>query len=89
VLEGDSLTGPGFVTDFGDLAPFGQYINDHLDHRYLNDVLGGVAPTSERLAWHLARWLEDHLVGSLGGRLAVVRVSETPSSWAEYVLDLT
>ncbi|MEU8333686.1 6-carboxytetrahydropterin synthase QueD [Micromonospora sp. NPDC048839] len=89
VLEGDSLTGPGFVTDFGDLAPFGQYINDHLDHRHLNDVLGDIAPTSERLAWHLARWLEDHLVGDLGGRLAIVRVSETPSSWAEYVLDLT
>ncbi|MFG1918142.1 6-carboxytetrahydropterin synthase [Micromonospora sp. NPDC048898] len=89
VLEGGSLTGPGFVTDFGDLAPFGQYINDHLDHRHLNDVLGDIAPTSEWLAWHLARWLEDHLVGDLGGRLAIVRVSETPSSWAEYVLDLT
>ncbi|MDG9674798.1 6-carboxytetrahydropterin synthase QueD [Micromonospora sp. DH14] len=89
VLEGDSLTGPGFVTDFGDLAPFGRYINDHLDHRHLNDVLGDVAPTSERLAWHLAQWLKDHLAESLGGRLAVVRVSETPSSWAEYVLDVT
>ncbi len=89
VLEGDLLTEPGFVTDFGDLAPFGQYINDHLDHRHLNDALGDIAPTSEQLAWHLARWLKEHLADSLGGRLAAVRVSETPSSWAEYVLDLT
>lgn len=89
VLEGDSLTGPGFVTDFGDLTPFGRYLNDHLDHRHLNDVMSDVEPTSERLAWHLAQWLKNHLVESLGGRLVVVRVSETPSSWAEYVLDLT
>ncbi len=86
VLGGDTLTGPGFVTDFGDLAPFGRYLDDCFDHRCLNDVLGGEAPTSERLARHLAEWLERHLADAVGGRLAAVRVSETPGSWAEYLL---
>ncbi|WP_080636112.1 6-carboxytetrahydropterin synthase QueD [Salinispora mooreana] len=88
ILEGDSLAEPGFVTDFGDLDPFKQYIKSNFDHRYLNDVLGeDVPPTSEQLARHLAHWLENHLTDSVGGRLTAVRVSETPSSWAEYVLD--
>jgi 6-pyruvoyltetrahydropterin/6-carboxytetrahydropterin synthase len=86
VLQGDTLAEPGFVTDFGDLAPFGRYLDDQLDHRHLNDVLGGEVPTSERLARYLAEWIERHLAGALGGRLAAVRVSETPSSWAEYLV---
>jgi 6-pyruvoyltetrahydropterin/6-carboxytetrahydropterin synthase len=86
VLEGETLTGPGFVTDFGDLAPFGRYLDECFDHRHLNDVLGGEAPTSERLAQHLAEWVEGQLADALGGRLAAVRVSETPSSWAEYLV---
>jgi len=29
----------GFVIDYNDLAPFGDYIDNALDHRDLNDVL--------------------------------------------------
>jgi 6-pyruvoyltetrahydropterin/6-carboxytetrahydropterin synthase len=83
VLAADEVTGPGFVTDFGDLAPFGSYLEKVLDHRDLNTLLP-FQPTSERLARHLAEWFTEHLGARVGGRLESVRVSETPTSWAEY-----
>ncbi|MFF2955878.1 6-pyruvoyl tetrahydropterin synthase family protein [Kitasatospora sp. NPDC057965] len=86
VLTADRLVAPGFVTDFGDLAPVKQLIDSTLDHRVLNDVLP-VAPTSENVAVWLAGWFVEHVEPSLPGRLASVRVSETQSSWAEFVLE--
>ncbi len=85
VLVADTLVEPGFVTDFGDLARFGRYLADRFDHRLLNDVLP-VAPTSEHLARHFADWLGEHLAGAVTGRLERVRVAETPSTWAEYLV---
>ena len=72
----------GFVVDYGDLAPFGQWIDNHLDHRHLNDVLDD-NPTAE----HLARALLDVLrktLAPLSLRLidVSVSVSETPKTWA-------
>ncbi|WP_235854189.1 6-pyruvoyl trahydropterin synthase family protein [Nonomuraea aridisoli] len=32
-LTADQLTGPGFVTGFGDLSPFGTYLAECFDHR--------------------------------------------------------
>lgn len=84
-LELDELVEPGFVTDFGELAPFKRYLDERFDHRFLNDVLG-VAPTSELLARHLAEWFLAHLQPHVPGRLVSVRVAETPSSWAEYAV---
>ncbi|SDN70478.1 6-pyruvoyl trahydropterin synthase family protein [Streptomyces wuyuanensis] len=84
VLTADDLVPPGFVTDFVDLAVFGVYLNEHLNHRILNDVLP-VSPTSENLAHHLAEWFIENVEPRVPGRLAAVRVSETASSWAEYV----
>lgn len=83
VLE---LTGPvkehtGFVLDFGELATFKHWIDTHLDHRHLNDVLGsGMATTAENLAEYLfmvARALYGTVVSG-------VSVSETPKTWATY-----
>lgn len=82
-LEREELVKPGFVTDFGDLAPFKRYIKARLDHKDLNEVLE-IAPTSELLAWHLAGWFIEHLEPQLPGRLTAVRISETATSWAEY-----
>jgi 6-pyruvoyltetrahydropterin/6-carboxytetrahydropterin synthase len=87
MLVADDLVPPGFVTDFGDLAPFGAYLAACCDHRYLNDVLP-VVPTSELLAQHFAEWITANLAGDLLGRLFAVRVSETPTSWAEFVVDV-
>ncbi|MFF3114791.1 6-pyruvoyl tetrahydropterin synthase family protein [Kitasatospora sp. NPDC057904] len=86
VLAADRLVGPGFVTDFGDLGPVKKMIDGTLDHRVLNDVLP-VAPTSENLAAWLASWFVEQLEPGLPGRLVSVRVSETASSWAEFVLE--
>ncbi|MDP4511755.1 6-pyruvoyl trahydropterin synthase family protein [Nonomuraea turcica] len=80
-LAADELTGPGFVTDFGDLSPFGTYLDEHFDHRDLNDVLD-VEPTSELLALHLARWFLDNVQPIIAGRLVAVTVSETRKTWA-------
>jgi 6-pyruvoyltetrahydropterin/6-carboxytetrahydropterin synthase len=83
VLIAAQLSGPGFVTDFGDLTPVKRMIDGELDHRVLNEVLP-IVPTSENLAAHLAGWFLEHVEPSVPGRLAAVRVSETASSWAEF-----
>lgn len=78
-LASETLNTHGFVRDYHELAPLKRYIDDELDHRHLNDVLGNDSVTSEHLAKHLydwcaARWPET----------AAVKVSETPKTWAEY-----
>jgi 6-pyruvoyltetrahydropterin/6-carboxytetrahydropterin synthase len=84
VVASDKLIPPGFVTDFGDLAPVRQYIDTALDHRDLNEALGA-EPTCELIAEHLADWFGSYLAGAIPGRLELVRVWETATSWAEYI----
>ncbi len=86
VLVTTTLRGPGFVTDFDDLRPFGDYIDHELDHRDLNEVFG-FQPTCELLAEHLYDWFLTHVQQHVGGRLDALRVSESPTSWAEFALD--
>lgn len=86
VLASQTLVAPGFVTDFGELAPLGRYIADRLDHRNLNDALD-TPPTSEGVARHLADWFLIHLQPLVAGRLVRVRVSETPTSSASYLVE--
>lgn len=83
VLTADELTGPGFVTDFGELAPVKRFIDGTLDHQVLNEVLP-VVPTSENLAAYLAEWFVETVQPGIPGRLEMVRVSETASSFAEF-----
>ena len=78
-LRAPALTAVGFVRDYRDLAELKTFIDETLDHRHLNDVLGHDQTTSEHLAlwlygWCRGRWPET----------AAVRVSETPKTWAEY-----
>jgi 6-pyruvoyltetrahydropterin/6-carboxytetrahydropterin synthase len=82
-LTASQLTPPGFVTDFGDLASFRRYLDEHIDHRHLNQVLD-VEPTSEHLAEHFFAWCAANLQPSVPGRVTAVRVWETPASWAEF-----
>ncbi|SRR5712691_596134 len=86
LLTADQLTGPGFVTDFGDLAPFGRFLAENLDHRLLNEVLL-CEPTSELLARYLAEWFTVNLGPEIPGRLTAVWVSETPTSRAMFEID--
>jgi 6-pyruvoyltetrahydropterin/6-carboxytetrahydropterin synthase len=79
-LTGDVLNHHGFLHDYGDLAPFGKWLDDHLDHRHLNDVLDG-QPSAENMARWLALVVADK-VPLPDGVAVAVGVSETPKTWA-------
>ena len=81
VVELSSLTlnQYGFVRDYTELKPLKEYIDDTLDHRHRNEVLGDDCATAELLAKHLYDWSKSRWPETSG-----VRVSETPKTWAEY-----
>ncbi len=79
VLQGADLDSVGFIRDYRELSALKSYIDETIDHRHLNDVMGHDRTTAEVLAkwlydWCKAKWPET----------AAVRVSETPRTWAEY-----
>lgn len=81
-LSGDDLNEYGFLLDYNDLKPFGQWLDDTLDHRHLNDALG-FQPSAENMARHLATVARDLL--DIPETVTVgVAVSETPKTWAEW-----
>lgn len=81
-LQSATLDEVGFIVDYGELAPFKQFLDDNFDHRHLNDVLT-FNPTSERFAQFLCRRIRD-IVPLPEDVRVVMHVSETPSSWASY-----
>ncbi|MET9664865.1 6-carboxytetrahydropterin synthase [Streptomyces sp. NPDC006475] len=83
ILTAPSLEEPGFVADFGALAPFKEFLNTELDHHNLHEILP-CEPTSERLAQFLAGWFIQNLQPAIPGRLVAVLVRETQSSWARF-----
>jgi len=86
-LAAEQLDDRGFVVDYGDLAPFKQWLDEHLDHRHLNDQLDG-NPTAERMAATLYDVARVTLAGVRGWGtswwVAAVRVHETPKTVAEF-----
>lgn len=78
-LSGETLNGAGFIRDYLELAALKDYIDDQLDHRHLNEVLGDDLVTAERLARHLFDWAAERWP-----EVSAMRVSETPKTWAEY-----
>jgi 6-pyruvoyltetrahydropterin/6-carboxytetrahydropterin synthase len=79
VLQSATLDSIGFVRDYRELSIVKEFIDNNLDHRHLNEILGHDQTTSEVIAkwiydWCKARWPE----------VVAVRVSETPQTWAEY-----
>lgn len=69
--EPDPLT--GMVIDFADIkAVVAPVVEEHLDHRYLNDVEGLGNPTAE----NVAHWIWERVQASLPG-LSAVEVRET------------
>ena len=79
VLSETRLTDDGFIRDYGELKPLKLYLDNAFDHRHLNSVLGSALDTTaENLARHLLLWCR-----ALWPEVVAVRVSETPSTWAE------
>ncbi|GIH73320.1 6-pyruvoyl trahydropterin synthase family protein [Sphaerimonospora thailandensis] len=83
ILTASELEDPGFVTDFGDLAPFKKFLDTELDHHNLHEIMPS-DPTSERLAQFLAGWFIQNVEPGIPGRLVAVRVRETERSWARF-----
>lgn len=76
--ENWELNDVGFVRDYGDLAPIKNWLDKNFDHRNLNNILA-FNPTSELFAKFIYdSWYSDF------PQLVAVRISETPTSWAEY-----
>lgn len=65
----------GMVCDYAEITMAWEALREQLDHRTLNDVHGLDNPTAELLA----QWIASRLQLPL---LVLVRVSETPDTWA-------
>jgi 6-pyruvoyltetrahydropterin/6-carboxytetrahydropterin synthase len=78
--EDHALAPPGFVRDYRDLDAFKKWVDATLDHRHLNEAMGGgIPPTAE----NLAKWIYDTWHDDLP-ELSAVKISETPKTWAVY-----
>lgn len=78
-LQAEELNAHGFVRDYRELGALKSYIDDELDHRHLNDVLGDDGVTAELMAKHFYDWCKTRWP-----EVTAVRVSETPKTWSEY-----
>jgi 6-pyruvoyltetrahydropterin/6-carboxytetrahydropterin synthase len=80
LLQSAELNGMGFVRDYRDLDQVKGFIDEHLDHRNLNEVVP-FSPTAE----NLANWLFFQFRPQIP-ELAAVRISETDGTWSEFRL---
>ncbi|MEM6901922.1 MAG: 6-pyruvoyl tetrahydropterin synthase family protein [Pseudomonadota bacterium] len=78
-LQSETLTKAGFVRDYLELGDFKRYVDDHFDHRHLNDVVGDWGTSAESLAKHFYDWCKERWPET-----SAIRVRETPKSYAEY-----
>lgn len=78
-LRAPELDATGFVRDYHELDELKRYIDEVIDHRHLNDVLGENATTAEHLAKHFFDWCK-----SRWAEVSAVRVRETPKTMAEF-----
>lgn len=82
-LTGDTLNEHGFLVDYNDLKPFGEWLDAVVDHRNLNEVFDDAPSTAENLAHNLVEYV--HTFCPIPDGVAVsVAVSETPKTWAEW-----
>jgi len=72
-----------WVEDYGDLKPFKTFIDNNLDHKFLNNVPMLGQSTAENLAKYLFD-IAEQMFRNRTASVWAVRVSETESTWAEY-----
>lgn len=78
-LKSEQLNETGFVIDYHELKPIKEYIDNHLDHRHLNDIMSPLNSSAE----NLAKMLYDIFKPNFP-QLYAVEVSETPKTTALY-----
>lgn len=78
-LRSKELNRQGFVRDYNQLKIVKEYIDTHLDHRNLNDILSPLNSSAE----NLAKMLYDTIKPNIP-ELYAVEVSETPKTSAIY-----
>lgn len=77
-LRGDKLDKSGFVKDYRELDPLKKFIDENIDHYFLNEVFD-FQPSSE----NLAQWFY-YYCKELGWPVCRVGWSETPKTWCWY-----
>jgi len=80
ILASETLDGYGFVLDYGELRFVRNWLNDHFDHRLLNEC-GVENPTAELLAKYI---YENALPADWRDLVESVTVCETPDTSATY-----
>jgi len=75
------LNAIGFVVDYRELEPIKKYIDEVLDHQYLNDCMRD-NPTAENMSRMIYEKFKP-----LFPQLIAVEVSETPKTTARYSPD--
>jgi len=78
-MRSEKLDQYGFVFDMSQLDAFKNILDEELDHRNLDEVIGET-PSTE----YLAKWLYDRAKSLWPQFVYSVRVRETPKIWAEY-----
>lgn len=88
-VKGEINRDNGMVLDFKELKEIAQPYINYLDHSYLNENKAGGFPVSMPTAENMVEWLAGRLVSDLAWmdsslRLHLVRLYETPTSYAEW-----
>jgi len=84
-IEDASHVKNGMVIDFGDIkAIYKNYLEPHLDHRYLNETLPYMNTTAENMVYWIFQTMSQELPDERGLRLEYVRLYETPTAFAEF-----
>lgn len=78
-LQSETLNEVGFVVDYKELDELKTYIDETVDHRHLNDVLGKDNTTAECIAKFFYDWCKQRWP-----QVSAVRVKESPKTSAEY-----
>ncbi len=73
-LTDTELRAPGFVADYAELAPVGEYLKRELDHRDLN-ALFTFDTTTDSLAQHITAWFLAHMPPERGKQLHAIHVN--------------
>lgn len=88
-IEADNLDRHGFVVDYRELAPFKAWVDERLDHRYLNDVSPFAGPNGDNpTAELLSQYLRGVVLATCpvpDGASVAVHVSETGKTWAVWL----